>query len=107
MYYKIDPATKFRHLEKAHKNYFKIVPRPSLRPMGLNFGIFAGPDSPYDDATSDDLCFAQSEQRALLFCLRAAANMPLVVHNYEMAGVDQGVKEGLDAVLGINLSQKL
>lgn len=67
MYYKIDPKTKFHELEKAHKNYFRIVSRPAFRQGGLNFGVYAGPDSPYDDKYSDDLCFAKREQIVLIY----------------------------------------
>jgi len=98
--------TKFHKLEKAHKDYFKIVSRPRIVHSQLDFGVYAGPDSPYDDEYTDDLCLALSEQRVLLYCLRAAAGRPIVQDENELRGVDGSLKDGLRDILGISIDKK-
>ncbi len=100
MFHKIDPMTKFSSLEKAHKNYFKIVSTPKQSPLGFYFAIYSGTDSPWDDMTTFDICSAYSEQMALLACLRSISGYLPLVYEDEWLGIDSGVRDGLQTVLG-------
>ena len=96
MYHKLNSHTKFWKFEKAHKNYFKVIPEVKHDEWDIGFKVVAGPDSTIENVSF--LFDAMSEKVALIACLRAAVGSSLLIDDCYLLGLDTDVKMGLKSV---------